>query len=125
MKTTQNTSSGKRTIIAPSEIILFIVILFWIFGGQKSFAQGVGISEVAIPDPHPSSILELRSSLRGFLAPRMSTIQRQAIASPAQGLLVYDTDTKSFWYYDGGWIAISGSSSILGVANGGTGRSSL
>src|SRR5450759_3934239 len=107
MKTKQNTSSGKRTIIAPSEIILFIVILFWIFGGQKSFAQGVGISEVAIPDPHPSSILELRSLLRGFLAPRMTTAQRDLISSPATGLLIYNTTTNAFNYYNGSvWIAI-------------------
>src|SRR5450759_1958289 len=126
MKTTQNTSSGKRTIIAPSGIILFIVILFWILGGQKSFAQGVGISEASIT-PDTWSILELRSNLRGFLAPRMTTAERTTLGSkpPTAGMLVYDTETKSFWYWDGGWIAISGGSSILGVANGGTGLSSI
>ena len=127
MKTKQNTSSGKRTIIAPSGIILFIVILFWIFGGQKSFAQGVGISEASIT-ADPSAILELKwtsGPFKGFLAPRLTSAQRNAIASPANGLLVYDTDTKSYWYWDVVWIAISGGSSILGVANGGTGRSSI
>src|SRR5450759_2373522 len=127
MKTKQNTSSEKRTIIAPSGIILFIVILFWILGGQKSFAQGVGISEASIT-ADPSAILELKwtsGPFKGFLAPRLTSAQRNAIASPANGLLVYDTDTKSYWYWDVVWIAISGGSSILGVANGGTGLSSI
>ena len=82
MKTTRNTSSeywvgnGRQEsgLSAPSGIVLFIVILFWIPGGQKSFGQGVGISESSIV-PHSSSILELRSTLRGFLAPRMTTAQ--------------------------------------------------
>ena len=69
MKTTRNTSSGifiparwqrgKRTVLAPSGIVLFIMILFWIVGGQNAFSQGVGISETSIA-PDASSILELR-----------------------------------------------------------------
>ena len=114
MKTTRNTSSGKRKYFAPSGIILFMVILFSIFGGQKSFGQGVGISEVSIT-PNSSSILELRSTLRGFLAPRMTTTERLAIASPAQGLLVYDTSTQSFWYFETTWKTIA--SATLGLGN--------
>ena len=114
MKTTRNTTSGKRTIFAPSGIVLLIMILFWIIGGQKSFGQGVGISEVLIV-PDGSSILELRSTVRGFLAPRMTTADRVAIASPAQGLLVYDTTTESFWYFEGSWKTIA--SGTLGSPN--------
>jgi hypothetical protein len=66
----------------------------------KVAGQGVGISEINIV-PEPSAILELRSAVRGFLAPRMTTDQRLILGgtSPAAGLLVYDTDTKSFWYW--------------------------
>jgi hypothetical protein len=35
------------------------------------------------------------------LIPRMNTTERTAIASPARGLIVYDSDTQSFWYYTG------------------------
>ncbi|MBK7625730.1 MAG: hypothetical protein IPJ16_00755 [Bacteroidales bacterium] len=124
MKTTRNTSSGifrrrwqtgKRKFIAPSGIVLFIMILISVFTGEKSYSQGVGISESAIPDPHASSILELRSTLRGFLAPRLTTAQRVALGSTAaQGLLVYDTDTKSFWYFDSGWKIVRGSANLGG-----------
>ena len=41
---------------------------------------------------------EVRRQERGFLPPRMRTIMRLAIVSPATGLMVYDTDTQSYWY---------------------------
>ena len=51
--------------------------------------------------PHPSAMLDVSSSNRGLLMPRMSSSNRIAISSPASGLSVYDTDTKSFWFWDG------------------------
>ena len=50
--------------------------------------------------PASTAMLDVSSTTKGMLIPRMSTVQRTAIASPAAGLLVYDTGTKSFWYYD-------------------------
>ncbi|MCD4769897.1 MAG: hypothetical protein K8R35_07005, partial [Bacteroidales bacterium] len=103
--------------ISHLKIFSCVVILLMAMGFQKSFGQGVGISEASIV-PHASSILELRYSsglFKGFLAPRMTTVQRLTIGSPAQGLLVYDTNTASFWYYDSGWVAIAASQ--LGAAN--------
>jgi trimeric autotransporter adhesin len=47
--------------------------------------------------PHPSAMFEVKSTNRGMLVPRMTTTQRLAINGPAAGLLVYDTDTQSFW----------------------------
>ena len=88
-----------------------VVILLMTIGFQKSYGQGVGISETSIV-PHASSILELRHSsgpYKGFLAPRLTTIQRTGITSPAAGLLVYDTETKSFWYWDNDWVSIAAS----------------
>ncbi len=106
-------------------ILLVIAALLLFIDGQSLFAQGVGISETSI-NADPSAIFELRSTLRGFLAPRMTTVQRNTLGlmPAATGMLVYDTDTRSFWYYDGGWIALAGGNSILGVGNGGTGLSS-
>ena len=66
---------------------------------------GIGTTTPAI-----SSILELKSTSQGFLTPRMTTIQKNAIPTPANGLMVYDTDLKSFYYYDtiaSVWIRIS------------------
>ena len=60
-----------------------------------------------------SSILDIKSTTKGMLAPRMTTAQRTAIASPANGLLVYDTDVKSFWFYNGtAWTNLEGGSGL-------------
>jgi hypothetical protein len=60
-----------------------------------------------------SALLDLTSTAKGFLAPRMTELERDAIASPATGLFVYNTDTNAFNYYDGSaWGAIGGGSSL-------------
>jgi hypothetical protein len=41
--------------------------------------------------PNPAAILDLSSTTRGMLLPRMTTAQRDAIASPPDGLVVYNT----------------------------------
>ncbi len=57
--------------------------------------------------PDPSAMLDVKSSDKGMLVPRMTTAQRTAISSPATGLLVFDTDTESFWYRDSGsWVRL-------------------
>lgn len=50
--------------------------------------------------PHASSILDITSTTQGILTPRMTTTQKLAITSPANGLMVYDTDLKNYSYYD-------------------------
>ena len=55
--------------------------------------------------PNSSAMLDIKSTTKGFLTPRMTTAQRTAIASPATGLVVYDTDVNKFFYYAvGSWI---------------------
>jgi hypothetical protein len=49
--------------------------------------------------PAASSILDLTSTTQGLLTPRMTTSQRNAISSPAEGLIVYDTDLKATMIY--------------------------
>ncbi|SEJ36957.1 hypothetical protein SAMN05216327_10980 [Dyadobacter sp. SG02] len=59
--------------------------------------------------PDASAQLDVTSETRGVLVSRMTSAQRIAIATPADGLLVYDTDTKGFWYYKTGtgWTQIN------------------
>jgi len=64
-----------------------------------SYGQGVGIGTSS---PNNSAILDLNSPSKGFLPPRMTSLQRRAISNPASGLVVYDTNTDSFWFYDNG-----------------------
>lgn len=65
-----------------------------------TFGQGVGINTTSEPADE-SAILDVSSTTQGMLAPRMTTAQREAIASPATGLLVFDNETGSFWFYTG------------------------
>jgi len=48
-----------------------------------------------------SAMLDVSSTDKGMLIPRMTSAQRAAISTPADGLLVFDTTTDSFWYYNG------------------------
>ena len=57
--------------------------------------------------PDASAMLDISSSDKGILIPRMTTSERQAVNSPATGLLVYDTDENSFWYYTTSWVEIN------------------
>ena len=62
-----------------------------------------GIAQVGIGTntPESSSALDITSTDKGILIPRMTTPQKEGIQSPAEGLQVYDTDTKSVWTFDG------------------------
>lgn len=60
-----------------------------------------------------SSILALTSTTLGFLPPRMTTAERDAISSPATGLFIYNTSTSVYNYFDGAsWIAIAAGGTI-------------
>ncbi|MEP6750091.1 MAG: tail fiber domain-containing protein [Bacteroidota bacterium] len=87
-------------------LLLMIVTLSLL----KGFSQNIGINATGAT-PHASALLDVSSTNKGFLMPRMSSAQRTAIATPAEGLKVYDTDTKSFWFFNGtGWIEIAAGS---------------
>ena len=52
-------------------------------------------------NPHESAALDITSTTGGLLSPRMTVLQRDAIANPAKGLLVFVTNDSSFYYFDG------------------------
>lgn len=63
--------------------------------------------------PDASSMLDITSTTKGLLAPRMTTIEKNVITAPANGLLVYDTDMDKFNYFDGtSWVILEAGSSI-------------
>ena len=78
--------------------------------GDAIFHQNVG---VGTSSPDSSAKLDITSTDGGLLIPRMTEAQRDAIASPATGLMIFQTDgTVGFYYYDGAaWTAIGGGSS--------------
>lgn len=56
-----------------------------------------------------SALVEIKSTTKGFLQPRMTTTQRDAIATPATGLQVYNTTTNVNNVYNGtAWVAVGG-----------------
>ncbi len=78
-------------------------------------AQGVGIGTST---PNPSAQLDISSTSKGILLPRMTEAEKNAIPSPALGLMVFNTTTGSFQYYNGvSWSNISHSGIISGTAN--------
>ena len=76
-----------------------LYFFFIIFFSQFSMAQVAINTDDSNPDA--SAILDIKSTNKGILTPRMTTEQRIAISSPAIGLLVFDTETNSFWFYNG------------------------
>ena len=75
-----------------------------------SYCQNVGINSTGAA-PDKSAMLDVTSTNKGMLVPRMTSAQRTIIASPAKGLLVFDTDVNSFWFFNGAtWNDLSGGS---------------
>jgi len=85
-----------------SKIKFTTLLLSFLLTGLIASAQ-VGIGTTT---PDASSVLDIQSTTKGFLAPRMTTLQRAAISSPEVGLMVFDTDINKFCFYEGSsWIA--------------------
>ncbi len=86
-----------------NKYVLSAMLIALLTIGLETFAQ-VGIETTA---PNVSSMLDITSTTKGMLAPRMTTLQKAAIVTPASGLLVYDTDLGKFCYWTGSvWVNI-------------------
>ena len=77
-------------MISLRQIFIFCFLTF----ACELFSQNVAIGNTT---PNATAILDISSTNKGLLLPRMTTAQRLAIAAPAPGLLVYDNTTSSFW----------------------------
>ena len=79
-------------------------------------AQSVGIGT---PTPDNSAQLDINSTTKGMLVPRMTIAQRTAITEPATGLIVYQTDGASGFYYNTGtplaplWVLLINNASAV------------
>jgi len=99
-----------KFLIVASSLIFFI---------STAFSQSVAIN-IDGSVAHSSAMLDIKTTSKGLLIPRMNSSQRTAISSPATGLLVFDTDTNTFWYYNGtAWTNLSGAGWFL-TGNAGT-----
>jgi hypothetical protein len=78
-------------------INLFIIVLL-AFSGSMNAQLGLGTNT-----PDPSSVLDLVSTNKGLISPRMTNTERDSIHNPATGLLIYNTTNSRFNYYNAGW----------------------
>lgn len=105
--------------------IALVIYILLIINTLSFSQQNVGIGTVT---PDASAILDLESTTKGFLMPSMRSVDRKAIANPANGLIVFDRDCGEFYNYykvgyfdveenknkvDSGWVALSNSNTKI------------
>lgn len=80
--------------------ICITTVVTWGCLNVSAYAQlGIGTTT-----PHQSAALEMQSSTQGLLPPRLTTIERDNIQNPSEGLLIYNTTEKRLQYFTGsGW----------------------
>ena len=89
---------------------LLLVPAFGLFSLPAS-AQNIGINDTGV-SPNPYAVLDVDASAnnKGVMVPRLTTLQRTSIAGlglTEEGLMLYDTTTDSFWYWDGTqWVEV-------------------
>lgn len=84
-------------------LLLFFQLAITVFSSAQ-----VVLSEDDSATADPSAVLDIQSLVKGVLLPRMTSTQRELISNPAEGLIVYDTNTKSFHYYTSdGWLELA------------------
>jgi len=102
----------KKLLTATSLRIVVAVALLLL---SSTLMAQVGIGTLT---PDASSQLDIVSTTKGLLIPRMDAAARGAIASPATGLLVYQTDgTTGFYYYNGTDWTLVGTPSLTGFCS--------
>lgn len=85
---------------------LFLLLFSMLFVSATQAQIGIGTNT-----PNASAKLEIVSTDKGFLPPRMTQVQRDAIPAPATGLMIFQTDgVAGYYHYNGAsWVSTSGS----------------
>ncbi len=78
-----------------------VVSTTWTVNGNDQYSNVPGNVGIGTSTPNSSAILDLSSTTKGLLLPRMSTAQRLAIPTPSEGLMVFDWQNRRPWIYDG------------------------
>jgi len=102
------TLAGNRTVNFGGNSLAFTAGDFTVDGTTLSVDQSQSAVGIGVAAPDASAVLEVASTTKGFLFPRMTETQRTGISSAATGLMVYQTDgdegvyiKKSF-----GWVQV-------------------
>ncbi|MBL7103010.1 MAG: hypothetical protein ISS18_01650 [Bacteroidales bacterium] len=89
--------------------VIFISMLIVALATNFLYGQNITITDDSTYTADLSAMLDVKSLNKGLLIPRMTSAQRDAITTPATGLLVYITTDNNFYYFDGAdWAQFSG-----------------
>ncbi len=91
------TKYGFKNSCCTAPVRLVFSIALHLIGATNATAQNVGIGTTS---PNPKAILDIQSTNQGVLFPRITTVQRNLISNPPDGLQIYNTDERCFNYYD-------------------------
>ncbi|PLX23776.1 MAG: hypothetical protein C0599_03870 [Salinivirgaceae bacterium] len=90
-----------------SYVLLSFIVLLSLHLSTKG--QNVIITDDDANIAHSSAMLDINSSNKGLLIPRLTQTQRDAISTPAEGLLIYQTDNiTGIYIYESGWRLLGG-----------------
>ncbi len=111
----------KRFKFMKNKLTVILLLCYLCFNSSLHAQGNVGIGTNT---PNASAILELLSTNKGMLVPRMNTAGMTAIPSPANSLLVYNTDSMCYFFYrlpSLTWVSLCNTGSGGGGGNGATG----
>ncbi len=124
LRATTNPYAGGRASTAPAEDFGFATYVVPVAVGGLNLRDGQvrltglvssadGVS-IGTPAPAASAALDVAATDKGVLVPRLTVGQRDLIAAPATGLLVYTTDCGNFSYYNGAaWVPLNNTGKSL------------
>ena len=104
---------------------IYLYLMITLTCGLAANAQ-TGSVGIGTTNPNSSAALDIQSTTKGVLIPRMTTAQRNLIATPSAGLLVYDNTTNSFWFRNAtDWVELSDSTNNVWKKNGTTAHTTV
>ncbi|MFI5172704.1 MAG: hypothetical protein ACHQFW_09945 [Chitinophagales bacterium] len=105
-------------LLLVAAILALMLITGNVFGQTNTF-PGSGSVGIGTLSPNASSALEIVSTSQGVLVPRMTKSQRDAILTPATGLLIYQTNsTPGFYFFNGStWAAVTAKGANTSLSN--------
>jgi hypothetical protein len=100
----------------------YFVLLIMLLSISAYSQNNVSITDETSHEADASAVLDIYSTSKGVLVPRLSSSNIALISNPAEGLLVYNTDVNSFYFYNGiTWIDLSSAGSSIWSLNSGNG----
>lgn len=105
---TGSTSASNASYFVVKQIGSSAIVNPWVLNGNDIYNTTADVG-IGTTTPAASALLDLTSTNKGILISRMTAAQKNSIASPSLGLLIFQTDAPAgFYYYNGvGWLNIS------------------